>query len=135
MPQIPGISSISAISSAVTSYPDLSRPGAEGMVEGAAMHTCKGSPMALSVKARRPSIPQTLVISWGSAQTVVVPKGSTVSAKWAGVIMLLSMCMWESIKPGRAYRCFPSTVSLAWLSFGCFAMETRVSPITAISPS
>ena len=91
--QIPGRSSICSISFSSTEKPLRSRPGAEGIVDGAAMYTCNGSPSAAQAKAFSPGSPQTFVISCGSGATVVVPQASATSAKCAGVIMLLSMCM------------------------------------------
>ena len=65
-----------------------------------------GNPSVAFISASTPLWPITFAISWGSAATVVVPQAITAFAKLAGIIMLLSRCIWASTKPGRAY--FPS---------------------------
>ena len=72
------------------------------MVEGAIINTWRGMLAEASAMARTPAAPQTFAISWGSAATVVVPQARTSSANRAGAIILLSMCIWASMKPGTA---------------------------------
>ena len=60
-----------------------------------------------------PSSPWTLAISWGSATTLVVPRGRTSPAKRAGLTMLDSIWIWASMRPGSRYAPCASMVLTA----------------------
>ena len=79
-PAISGQRSISRISSGPNTAPPRSSPGAEGTQDGASARMRSGRPDAASIAQRRPARPETLPISCGSQQIVVVPCGTTVSA-------------------------------------------------------
>ena len=79
-PAISGQRSISRISSAPNTAPARSSPGADGTQDGASTRMRSGRPEAASIAQRTPSRPETLPISCGSQQIVVVPCGTTASA-------------------------------------------------------
>ena len=99
-PATPSHPSASRMSSGVMVAPASSKPGSAGTHDGTASSTLSCSSLPSSSIQRMPSSPRTLAISWLSMRTVVVPCGSTASAKRATVTIADSTCMWVSMSPG-----------------------------------
>ena len=100
MPTTPSMSSSSPTSSAPNTAPVLSSSGTAGTQEGASTYCRRADFLAFSSMNFTPSTPMTLPISWGSVQMVVVPQGRMARLRFSGIIMVLSTCMWVSMKPG-----------------------------------
>ena len=80
-PATPSQPSASRISSGPSSAPESSKPGSAGTQDGTARNTFSGRSLPSSSIQRIPSRPKTFAISWLSMKAVVVPCGSTASAK------------------------------------------------------
>ena len=99
-PAAPSQPSASRISSGPSDAPASSKPGSAGTHDGTARKTLSGSPRPSSSIQRIPSRPKTFAISWLSMNAVVVPCGSTASAKRVTVTITDSTWRWVSIRPG-----------------------------------
>lgn len=113
--------SAAATACASKTAPPLSA-GEAGTQDGIIILTSSGVPAASAIMKSTPSMPHTLAISCGSATTVVVPQGTTASAKREGISWLLSIWTCASMKPGSAKSPPQSSPS------------PRFSPTAAIRP-
>ena len=83
-----------------SSFAPLVSNGVAGTQDGSESITSRGTLSEAFEIYSQPAVPKTLVISWGSATTAVVPLGTIRRANSSGERQELSICTCASISPG-----------------------------------